>query len=522
MKKNIFKRGASALLAVVMCLTTLVGIGGMTAYAAGTESTAVMIGFPRDGDNNYNGTWGHGYLSFMNGWSASATNYTLVYGVGSYTGNICYCIEPGTPLQTGNNLTSRDENYWDNYPSSYNHTISADDIKLFVGRIMQYGYTGTISTDWRSQNSGGDTLAQARATQLLIWETVVGERDENFNHVSPGGYSAVLDQISTNHPLYSQIMGYYNQIVSDVQNHTKVPSFMAKSTGSAQTVELDWNGSAYTTTMTDTNGVLSNYNFSCSQSDVSFSVSGNQLTITAQTAPADGLRITAEKANSQRKGIITWTDGKYVPGSGVQDLVTYTQSVNDPVKGFVNIKVSFSSAKIVKTSEDGKVDNISFTITGDGVNQTVKTNNSGEMQIDNLLPGVYTVTELAVDKYEPQEVRRVTVVSGQVSTVNFNNVLKRGDLKVIKNSEDKLVEGVTFHLFGTSLSGIAVDEYAVTDSTGTANFKDVLISGSTTYTIEEVDMRKHSFPTASSTPWWAMFLSVTSRLPTNATTRITF
>lgn len=31
MKKNIFKRGASALLAVVMCLTTLVGIGGMTA-----------------------------------------------------------------------------------------------------------------------------------------------------------------------------------------------------------------------------------------------------------------------------------------------------------------------------------------------------------------------------------------------------------------------------------------------------------------------------------------------------------
>ena len=487
MNKNIFKRGASALLAVVMCLTTLVGIGGMTAYAAGTESTAVMIGFPRDGDNNYNGTWGHGYLSFMNGWSASATNYTLVYGVGSYTGNICYCIEPGTPLQTGNNLTSRDENYWDNYPSSYNHTISADDIKLFVGRIMQYGYTGTISTDWRSQNSGGDTLAQARATQLLIWETVVGERDENFNHVSPGGYSAILDQISTNHPLYSQIMSYYNQIVSDVQNHTKVPSFMAKSTGSAQTVELDWNGSAYTTTMTDTNGVLSNYNFSCSQSDVSFSVSGNQLTITAQTALADGLRITAEKANSHRKGIITWTDGKYVPGSGVQDLVTYTQSVNDPVKGFVNIKVSFGSAKIVKTSEDGKVNNISFTITGDGVNQTVKTNSSGEMQIDNLLPGVYTVTELAVDKYEPQEVRRVTVVSGQVSTVNFNNVLKRGDLKVIKNSEDKLVEGVTFHLFGRSLSGIAVDEYAVTDSTGTANFKDVLISGSTPYTIEEVD-----------------------------------
>ena len=293
MKKSIFKRGASAMLAFLMCFTTLVGFGSTTAFAAGTESTAVMIGFPRDGDNNYNGTWGHGSLSFMNGWSAGATDYTLVYGVGSYTGNICYCIEPGTPLQTGNKLTDRDENYWDNYPSSYNHTISPDDIKLFVGRIMQYGYTGTISTDWRSQNSGGDLLAQARATQFLIWETVVGERDENFNHVSPGGYNAILDQLSTNHPLYSKIMSYYNQIVVNVQNHTKVPSFMAKSTGKAQTVELDWNGSAYTTTLTDTNNVLSDYSFSSSQADVSFSVSGNKLTITAKAAPADGLRITA-------------------------------------------------------------------------------------------------------------------------------------------------------------------------------------------------------------------------------------
>ena len=43
-------------------------------------------------------------------------------------------------------------------------------------------------------------------------------------------------------------------------------------------------------------------------------------------------------------------------------------------------------------------------------------------------------------------------------TVNFNNVLKRGNLQVIKSSEDNLVEGVKFHLYGTSLAGIAVDE----------------------------------------------------------------
>lgn len=84
MKKSFFKRSTSALLAFLMCFTTLIGIGGVTAFAAGTESTAVMIGFPRDGDNNYNGTWGHGNMSFMNGWSSSATTYSLIYGVGSY------------------------------------------------------------------------------------------------------------------------------------------------------------------------------------------------------------------------------------------------------------------------------------------------------------------------------------------------------------------------------------------------------------------------------------------------------
>lgn len=145
------------------------------------------------------------------------------------------------------------------------------------------------------------------------------------------------------------------------------------------------------------------------------------------------------------------------------------------------------SVKIVKTSEDGKIDGISFTITGNGVNKTVTTNSKGEVQIDELKPGIYTVTEKSYDKYEPQEVRRVTVVTGKTSTVSFSNTLKRGDLKVVKNSEDKLVEGVTFHLYGKSLSGIAVDEYAVTDKNGVATFKDVLISGLTPYTLEEVD-----------------------------------
>ena len=44
---------------------------------------------------------------------------------------------------------------------------------------------------------------------------------------------------------------------------------------------------------------------------------------------------------------------------------------------------------------------------------------------------------------------------------------------------------MTFHLYGTSLSGQPVDEYAVTDSSGVARFENVLIG--TGYVLEEVD-----------------------------------
>ena len=89
----------------------------------------------------------------------------------------------------------------------------------------------------------------------------------------------------------------------------------------------------------------------------------------------------------------------------------------------------------------------------DGVSQKLT---SAVWSVDK--PGVYTVTETEYDKYIPQEVRRVTVVSGQVSTVNFSNKLRRGDLTVKKTAEDGLTEGMKFHLYGTSLSGIEVNE----------------------------------------------------------------
>lgn len=470
----------------VICLS-LFSVGTLSSYAAvGEKADVYIVEFPRSGEANRSG-WGHEALQYMNGWNTGgATDKLMLRAIGSYTGQICYCIEPGTGQHTGDTFTQKDESFWNNFPPEYNKTIDSDSIKLFIGRIIQYGYTGNVSTEWRTQNpEGANNLAHAIATQLLIWETIVGERNYDFHHVDTGNCNRVTEFIRANNPIRSQIMEHYARIEKSVQNHSKVPSFFARSTSKAQTVEMSWDGKQYISVLHDSNDVLSEYSFKADNPDVSLQVNGNVLTVTSQTAPENVITVTAEKKNSSRKGLITWTDGIYVPGKGSQDMVTYTQSVNDPVKGYLNLKISYGSAKIVKTSEDGKVDGVSFRIQGNGIDKTVKTVNGGQIQIDNLMPGVYTVTEQTENKYEPQEIRRVTVVSGQTATLNFNNKLKRGNLTVIKTSEDGLNEGVKFHLFGTSLSGLVVDEYAVADKSGKAYFKDVLIGSG--YTLEEID-----------------------------------
>lgn len=485
-RKN-FKKVLSLFLTMTVICLSLFSVGTLSSYAAvGEKEDVYIVEFPRSGEANRSG-WGHEALQYMNGWNTGgATDKLMLRAIGSYTGQICYCIEPGTGQHTGDTFTQKDESFWNNFPPEYNKTIDSDSIKLFIGRIIQYGYTGNVSTEWRTQNpEGANNLAHAIATQLLIWETIVGERNYDFHHVDTGNCNRVTEFTRANNPIRSQIMEHYARIEKSVQNHSKVPSFFARSTSKAQTVEMSWDGKQYISVLHDSNDVLSEYSFKADNPDVSLQVNGNVLTVTSQTAPENVITVTAEKKNSSRKGLITWTDGIYVPGKGSQDMVTYTQSVNDPVKGYLNLKISYGSAKIVKTSEDGKVDGVSFRIQGNGIDKTVKTVNGGQIQIDNLMPGVYTVTEQTENKYEPQEIRRVTVVSGQTATVNFNNKLKRGNLTVIKTSEDGLNEGVKFHLFGTSLSGLAVDEYAVADKSGKAYFKDVLIGSG--YTLEETD-----------------------------------
>ena len=307
--KKLYRRSISGFMALLICFTTILG-GGITAFAAsssGEVAKSYSIGFPRSGDANldYSGTWGHDELHYMNGWtSGEATWMTTLHTIGSFDGPACYCIEPGVPRLLEKTYTRYGEDYWKNYPSDYNSTIDADTIKTLLGRIMQYGYQGDLSLDWRSQNEAdADKMAHMMATQVLVWETVVGERDSNFNHVDPGSADAVKSVYRTSHPLYSRFSAYYDSIEASVQSHTVIPSFMSKTPNKAQTVELKWDGSQYTATLTDGNHVVSNYTFTSSLADITFTTNGDTLTITAKTAPAEPVTISASK-NNIRKGVV--------------------------------------------------------------------------------------------------------------------------------------------------------------------------------------------------------------------------
>ena len=108
MKKSIFRRSIAGMLAFAFLLTTMLSVGGTTAFAAGTQEKVYIVSFPRSGDVSSNTGWGHPAHSYLNGWSAEKSEWTITRAIGGYNGQACYCIEPGVSQQTGDTLTQKD------------------------------------------------------------------------------------------------------------------------------------------------------------------------------------------------------------------------------------------------------------------------------------------------------------------------------------------------------------------------------------------------------------------------------
>lgn len=232
--------------------------------------------------------------------------------------------------------------------------------------------------------------------------------------------------------------GYNNwikQAEQNMENIEKKPSFNGTNIGTIKAGEK--------LTITDTNGVFKDYpeftNTDTRGVTISHSNNSNKLVISVdKTCTNTSFSIFRNKYRKTITG-----NGNdcllYNPKEGGTQKLLYS-SYYDPVGFYMDGNVQpIGNLQLKKTSEDGQVGGINFTVTGaNGFNRTIATDSNGEWKIEGINPGTYTVTEESINKYVPQNSQTVTVEGGnKTATVTFSNVLKKFRVSVNKQDIEK-------------------------------------------------------------------------------------
>ena len=155
---------------------------------------------------------------------------------------------------------------------------------------------------------------------------------------------------------------------------------------------------------------------------------------------------------------------KAAPTGFVLDENVYTVSIdengktyvveNEAGKGFVNAAQT-GSLKIVKTSSDGKVEGFSFRVTGvNGYDKTFTTDRNGEIFVEGLRIGDYTVSEVndkASAGYILPADKQLTIKVGATTIVQMHN-----EFRDTPKTGDDFNLGLWVSLAAVSLAGAGV------------------------------------------------------------------
>lgn len=357
-----------------------------------------------------------------------------------------YCIEPGHTLYSGNTLTEDGSTVWKNLGSAKQKAINL---------ALLYGKPGS------GKCLSGTEDQKWVATQLIVWEFVSGCRSTSEGYKCTN--TKFIDGICAG-GANPGVKSVYNAISKSLANYSTVPSFASAIASKAETYEMKYSDGKYTLMLTDSNNILSDFGFKTT-SGISVSKSGNKLTLTS-TSPVNNA-VTFNSAKSM-PSVGNTTLVPYGDAS-LQDVITGVENDADPIRAYFKVKTSSGNLKLVKTSEDGNVANIEFTVKGDDYSKTVKTNSKGEFELTDLVPGKYTVTEHTPTEYAEQKSKTVNVESGKTATVSFSNVLKKWNLTVTKtDAETKSAQGdatLAGAVYGIYNNGKLVDKYT-TDKNG--------------------------------------------------------
>ena len=361
-------------------------------------------------------------------------------------GKEAYCIEPGHTLYSGNTLTEDGSTVWKNLGSAKQKAINL---------ALLYGKPGS------GKSLSGTENQKWVATQLIVWEFVSGCRSTSEGYKCTN--TKFIDGICAG-GANPGVKSVYNAISKSLANYSTVPSFASAIASKAEPYEMKYSDGKYTLTLTDSNSILSDFDFKTT-SGISVSKSGNKLTLTSTLPVNDAVTFNSAKSMPDvgKTVLVPYGDAT------LQDVISGVENDADPIRAYFKVKTSSGNLKLVKTSEDGNVANIEFTVNGDGYSKTAKTNSKGEFELTDLVPGKYTVTEHTPTEYAEQKSKTVNVESGKTATVSFSNVLKKWNLTVTKtDAETKTAQGnatLAGAIYGIYDNGKLVDKYT-TDKNG--------------------------------------------------------
>lgn len=422
--KDKFKNLGKRIVALLLSVLTVTMMFPLSAFAA-TENLGAVSGMKKL-DVSVSKHYGHEVHTTKKG----GTTYPL------------FCIEYGT--------TSPSSSYLKGKKAMASDKAIKAAKWIFAGYYLEHGN----SIDWQDM----------AYCQKKVWSIFGSDTSWDF---SDSGYKAWCDKAQDR-----------------MDNLNKKPSFNNTNVGTIV--------AGNSLTVTDTNKVLSDYPaFTKNGSgwSITHSKNSNSLTIKVdKSCTASSFKL----ANGEYYKDGTGDDDElllYYPyGSESYQKLIYS-AYYDPVSmAFSGSITPLGDMKLVKTSEDGIVAGINFTVTGaKGFSKTVTTNANGEIDISNLAPGTYTITEENIDRYVPNQSQTITVSSGKTSSVSFYNILKKFRVTVTKQDYEKghaqgdaKLSGAVYGLFkGNDL----VAQYT-TDQNGSFT-TDYYVCG-TDWTIKEI------------------------------------
>ena len=372
--KDKFKSFGKRIVAILLSVLTVTMMFPLSAFAA-TENLGAVSGMKKL-DISVSKHYGHELHTTKKG----GTTYPL------------FCIEYGT--------TSPSSSYLKGKKAMAGDTAIKAAKWIFAGYYLEHGN----SIDWQDM----------AYCQKKVWSIFGSDTSWDF---SDGGYKAWCDKAQDR-----------------MDNLNKKPSFNNTNVGTIV--------AGNSLTVTDINKVLSDYPaFTKNGSgwSITHSKNSNSLTIKVdKSCTASSFKL----ANGEYYKDGTGDDDElllYYPyGSEAYQKLIYS-AYYDPVSmAFSGSITPLGDMKLVKTSEDGVVAGINFTVTGaNGFSKTVTTNANGEIDISDLVPGTYTITEEKIDRYVPNQSQTITVSSGKTSSISFYNILKKFRVTVTKQDYEK-------------------------------------------------------------------------------------